>query len=112
MMNFKSYNINTRGGEAVSFDFPAEEFSVMVLKAGRDNTIIDNAHERVYMVQAETEEEAVNDYVDWLYGMANIWELDNNEPENCYAMTARKVWASKTCNIQEVQNSYDYVVES
>lgn len=112
MMNFKSYNINTRGGEAVSFDFPAEEFSVVVLKAGRDNTIIDNAHERIYMVEAKTAKEAVNDYVDWLYGMANIWELDKDEPEECYVMTERMVWANETCNIQEVRNSYEHVVGS
>lgn len=112
MMNFKSYNINTRDGEVISFDFPEEEFSIMVFKVGKDNAIVDNVHKQVYMVQAESEEKAVSAYIDWLYGVANVWELDENESENCYAITECEVWASKTCDIQEVQNNYDYIVES
>lgn len=111
MMNVKSYNVNTREGEVVSFDFEAEEFVVTVLKADKDCTIIDNDHGKLYMVQADTTEKAVKAYIDWLYGMVNEWAADPDE-FGCYEMTAHKVWMSATCDIRETVDSYEYVVES
>lgn len=111
MMNVKSYNVNTREGEVPSFDLEAEEFVVTVLKAGKDCTVIDNEHKRVYMVQAETMKAAVVAYVDWLYGMVNEWAADSDE-FGCYEMTTHKVWMSSTCDISETVDSYEYVVES
>ena len=111
MMNVKSYNVNTREGEIPSFDLEAEEFVVTVLKAGKDCTVIDNEHKRVYMVQAETMKAAVVAYVDRLYGMVNEWKADSEE-FGCYWMTTHKVWMSSTCDISETVDSYEYVVES
>lgn len=111
MMNVKSYNVNTREGEVVSFDLEAEEFVVTVLKADKDCTIIDNEHDKLYMVQADTAEKAVKAYIDWLYGMVNEWAADPGE-FGFYGQTMHKVWTSTTCDIRETVDSYEYVVES
>lgn len=111
MMNVKSYNVNTREGEVPSFDLDAMEFVVTVLKAGKDCTVIDNENNRVYMVQAETAKAAVVAYVDWAFGMVNVWAADEEE-FGCYEKTSEECWASLCCDISEKQDSYEIVVES
>lgn len=111
MMNVKSYNVNTREGEVPSFDLEAEEFVVTILQDGKDCTVIDNDHGKLYMVQADTTEKAVKAYIDWLYGMVNEWAADPDE-FGFYGITPNKVWMSATCDIRETVDSYEYVVES
>lgn len=111
MMDAKSYCINTREGEKVSFNLESMEFMVTVLKAGKDCTVIDNENNRVYMVQAETTKAAVVAYVDWAFGMVNVWAADKEE-FGCYWKTAEECWASLCCDISEKQDSYEIVVES
>ena len=111
MMNVKSYNVNTREGEVPSFDLEAEEFVVTVLKAGKDCTIIDNDHGKLYMVQADTTEKAVKAYIDWCYGMVKVWAPASDE-FGCYEPTLQEVWASECCAIYEQREDWDIVVES
>lgn len=111
MMNSTSYCINNREGEKVSFDLESVEFMVTVLKVGKDCTVIDNTHGRMYMVQAETARAAVVAYVDWLFGMVNEWVADPDE-FGCYEMTTHKILASQSCDISKQQDNYDIVVES
>lgn len=110
MMKAKSYTINSREGEKVSFDIDAVEFQVTVLQADKDCTIIDNVHGRMYMTQAETAKAAVVAYVNWLFGMMNEWVADPDE-FGCYEMTAHKIWMSECCDIVETLDCYE-VVES
>jgi hypothetical protein len=111
MMNTTSYNINTREGEKVSFDLESMEFVVTVLKAGQDCTVIDNKHNRLYFVKAVSTAAAVIAYVDWLFGMVNVWAADEDE-FGCYEKTAEECWASLCCDFREVIDVYDLVAES
>ena len=111
MMNTMSYCINTREGEKACFDLESMEFMVTVLKAGRDCTIIDNVNGNLYMVQAETAKAAVTAYVDWMFGMVNVWAADEDE-FGCYNKTEEECWASLCCDISEKRDGYEIVVES
>lgn len=111
MMNSTSYNVNTREGEIACFDLDSMEFVVTVLKAGKDCTVIDNEHGNLYMVQAESSKAAVVAYIDWMFGMVNVWKADEDE-FGCYEKTDEECWASLCCDISEKQDGYEIVVES
>lgn len=111
MMNTANYTINTREGEKASFDLDSMEFTVTVLKAGQDCTVIDNEHGNLYFVKAVSTAAAVVAYVDWMFGMVNEWEADPAE-FGTYERTSREIWASLCCDFREVLDVYDLVVES
>lgn len=111
MMNISKYTFNTYEGKLASFDLVREEFTVRVLKAGNDCTVMDDSNGRVYMVKADTAEKAVRAYIDWCYGMVKVWAADSNEPD-CYEPTMHEVWASECCAIYERREDWDIVVES
>lgn len=110
MMEASKFVINTREGEKATFSIEAEEFTVRVLRAGNDCTVIDDYAGRMYMVKAEDELKAVKSYIDWALGMVKVWAADPYE-FGCFEETDEECWASETCDIRKINESYDVIVE-
>lgn len=108
MMESKKFVINTREGEKVSFDIEADEFTVRVLQAGDDCTVIDDIGGRLYMVKKADMADAVRAYLDWALGVVNVWVADPDE-FGCYERSDEECWASKCCDVREIRDDW-YVI--
>lgn len=100
MKNVKTYTVNTREGERVSFDFESEEFTLTVMQDGDDCTVIDHEEHQLYNVRKTDPAQAVAAYLDWMYGILNEWDADPDEFGE-YERGTAEFWAHEFCAIIE-----------
>lgn len=114
MMNHYTYNAYPKSYEydedrgPVMLDLDEFEELTIIEMAG-SYTVIDKQENRLYSVEAESPAEAVEKYIDWVYGEMYIYEWD--EEEGGYNSTYMKEWASTGYNIEPAERMAMEVIE-
>ena len=103
----KSYEYDADHGP-IMLDLDEFEELVIIEMAG-SYTVIDKQEDRLYSVEAASPAEAVEKYIDWVYGEMPIYEWD--EEEEGYCSTYIKEWASTGYNIEPAEQMAMEVIE-
>ena len=114
MMNHYTYNAYPKSYEYDEDRGPVmldlDEFEELtIIEMMGSYTIIDKQENRLYSVEAESPAEAVEKYIDWVYGEMRMYEWD--EEEGGYNPTYTKEWASTGYNIEPAERMAMEVIE-
>lgn len=94
--------------EPVIFDL--EDFdNLTVVENDNDYIVFDNEEHNEYHTIANSKERAIAKYIDWFYGMVEVWEYDKNEEE--YVPSDKYEWASSAYYISEREHSWETIME-
>lgn len=70
------------GHEPIAFDLECTmEFET--LEVNGSYVVVDSYEKRLYTVQAESHEAAVQNYINWYYGQVRLWKYDEEERGYC-----------------------------
>lgn len=69
--------------------------------------VIDSHEKRLYTLQAESHEAAVQNYINWCYGMVRLWKYD--EEEQGYCESDEFVQAATQYTLEEGGNYWELI---
>lgn len=102
----KTFRINTRPDSAEKLAFECSAWDeLMVLTDGKMHIVMDTETRDFFQTKAETPEEAVKVYIDFVDGYTTVYTYD--EEEDGWIDTDEKVPASSLMELEEIRCGWD-----
>ena len=102
----KTFRINTRPDSAEKLAFECSAWDeLMVLTDGKMHIVMDTKTHDFFQTKAETPEEAVKAYIDFVDGYTTVYTYD--EEEDGWIDTDDKVPASSLMELEEIRCEWD-----
>ena len=102
----KNFRINTRPDSAEKLAFECSAWDeLMVLSDGKSHIVMDTETHNFFQTKAETPEEAIKAYIDFVDGYTTVYIYD--EEEDGWIDTDEKVPASSLMKLEEIRCEWD-----
>lgn len=102
---FTAYR-NESENQPIAFDLECT-MELETLEVNGSYVVIDSYEKRLYTVQADSHETAVQNYINWYYGQVRLWKYD--EEERGYCESDEFVQAATQYTLEENDEHWELV---